>query len=77
MQKRIEKEAMNIVERFKVMLTPEQIADIGDEHFEELATLIEAGMGTILSDEAHKAAKMVEAVAHELRKEASLLGDDK
>lgn len=76
MQKRIEQEAVNIVERFKFMLTPEQIEQVGEEHFDELVTLIEAVMGTMLSDEAHKAAKMVEAVAHELRKEARLLGDD-
>lgn len=75
MQKRIEKEAAGVIERFKLMLDEPQISAVGEAHFEELETLIAAAIGAMISEEAHKAAKMVEEVAHELRKEASLVGE--
>ncbi len=73
MQQKILGEGKQVVARFKTMLSPEQQACIGDEHFEELETLVVAAIGTMVSEEAHKAAKQVEAVAHDLRKEANLV----
>jgi len=71
MEQHILNEGKQVVKRFKTMLTEQQIEALGDELFDELETLVTASVGSNVSAEAHKAAKMIESVAHELRKEAS------
>lgn len=71
MHEHYEKHAKEVVQRFERMLEDSQIEAIGEEHFDELETLIAAALGVVDSDAKHAAAKAAEALAHELRKDAS------
>jgi hypothetical protein len=62
--------AKDVVDRFKKMLTQEQIDTISNEHFDELETLLIAALGVVHSDAKHGAAKDIEALAHQVRLEA-------
>lgn len=62
--------AKEVTNHFKKMLSDEQLAMMEDELFDDLETLIEAALGVIDSQAKHAAAKSVEALAHQLRKEA-------
>lgn len=63
--------AKEVVQRFQRMLTPEQRDAIPDEHFDELEMLISAALGVVQSEQAHRAAKLLENYAHELRRQSS------
>lgn len=65
-----ETHAQEVVERFKRMLDADQQEAIGDEHFSELETLVSAALGVVDSNTKHAAAKQVETLAHDLRKDA-------
>ena len=62
--------AHQVVERFERMLSKEQVEGITDEHFEELEILISAALGVVYSELTHKAAKALEDMAKELRRQA-------
>ncbi len=67
--------AKEVVERFKIMVDDAIIAQIDQEHFDELETLIEAALGVVYSHAQHDFAKELEAVAHRLRKGSSKLNN--
>ena len=65
-----DKHAKEVVKEFKSILSDEALDAITDEQFSELETLVLASVEVVHSNMAHKAAKSVEALAHDLRKEA-------
>lgn len=69
-----EEHAKEVVDRFKRMLTEEQVGLVGSEHFSELETLITAALGVVDSQAIRHAAKEVEALAHTLRSESREVG---
>ncbi|MDG6773781.1 hypothetical protein QCB45_05515 [Thiomicrorhabdus sp. ZW0627] len=71
MNMKIEDHAANVVRRFKEMLSEEQIAVIGDEHFEELEVLIEAAIGSSEAKALLDAVVQVETLARSLAKHAA------
>ncbi|WP_044409442.1 hypothetical protein [Thiomicrospira microaerophila] len=73
---KIKGHAKEVVERFRSMLENEQLASIGDEHFSELETLIEAALGVVYSQAEHDFAKEIEALAHRIRKNSSAISKD-
>lgn len=68
MTMKIEDHAANVVTRFKEMLTEEQIAAVGDEHFDELSMLIEAAIGSTESKALLEAVEQVKQLANDLAK---------
>ncbi|MDG6777203.1 hypothetical protein QCB44_00640 [Thiomicrorhabdus sp. zzn3] len=66
MSMKIEEHATAVVKRFKEMLSDEQVALIGDEHFEELEVLIEAAIGSSEAKALSEAVKQVEDLAKSL-----------
>ncbi|UQB41704.1 hypothetical protein JX580_08485 [Thiomicrospira microaerophila] len=73
---KIKGHAKQVVERFKIMLDDGQTEAIGDEHFSELETLIEAALGVVYSQAEHDFAKELEELAHRLRKKSSSISKD-
>jgi predicted Co/Zn/Cd cation transporter (cation efflux family) len=71
MNMKIEDHAANVVKRFKEMLSEEQVAVIGDEHFEELEVLIEAAIGSSEAKALLDAVVQVETLARSLAKHAA------
>lgn len=63
--------AKDVVARFQRMLSQEQKDVIGEEHFEELEMLVSAALGVVHSEQSHRAAKLLEEYAHELRRQSS------
>lgn len=63
--------AQQVVTRFERMLSKEQVEGITQEHFEELEILITAALGVVYSEVAHQAAKSMEELAKNLRRQAS------
>ncbi|WP_027859348.1 hypothetical protein [Marinobacterium jannaschii] len=59
--------AQNVVSSFKARLSPEQVASVGEAHFDELSLLIESAISTAVLEEMEKAADKVESLAHGLR----------
>jgi len=68
---KIEKHATKVVERFKEMLTDEQVEMIGNEHFGELEMLIEAAIGSTEAEALLEAVAQVETLAKSIAKHAS------
>ena len=63
--------AQQVVTRFEKMLSEEQLEGITQEHFEELEILITAALGVVYSEVSHQAAKSLEELAKNLRRQAS------
>lgn len=70
-----EAHAGEVVNNFKKTLSDEQVEALGEDSLNDLLTLIEAALGVIDSQAKHAAAKTVEQLASELRKEAGRAGD--
>ncbi|MDR9498012.1 MAG: hypothetical protein RI556_02460 [Hydrogenovibrio sp.] len=65
-----DKHAKEVVKEFKSLLSDKALREITDEQFSELETLVLASVEVVHSNMAHKAAKSLESLAHDLRKEA-------
>lgn len=75
MSVQIKGHAAQVVRHFKAMLDDQQIANLSDEHFDELETLIEASLSVVYSQAQHDFAKELELLAHKLRKGSSHLSE--
>jgi len=71
MTMQIEKHAASVVQRFKEMLSDEQVASIGDEHFEELEVLVEAAIGSSEAKALLEAVEQVETLAKSIAQHAA------
>ena len=63
------KHAIEITERFRE-LVEESGASLGDNHYDELSLLIEAGIDTALVEILEKMADKIESLAHDVRSDA-------
>lgn len=63
--------SQQVVTRFERMLSKEQVEGITQEHFDELEILITAALGVVYAEVSHKAAKSLEELAKDLRRQAS------
>ncbi|WFE69021.1 hypothetical protein P8S54_01615 [Thiomicrospira sp. R3] len=70
---KIKGHAKQVVERFKIMLDEAQTDSVGEEHFSELETLIEAALGVVYSQAEYGYAKELEELAHRIRKKSSII----
>jgi predicted Co/Zn/Cd cation transporter (cation efflux family) len=70
MTQHYEAHAEKVVAGFKDILGDELVAALGDEHFAELAMLIESAIGTSVVTELERAADQVAELATKLRKHA-------
>jgi predicted Co/Zn/Cd cation transporter (cation efflux family) len=70
MTQHYEAHAEKVVAGFKDILGDELVATLGDEHFAELAMLIESAIGTSVVTELERAADQVAELATKLRKHA-------
>jgi hypothetical protein len=70
MTQHYEAHAEKVVAGFKQMLGDELAATLGDEHFEELAMMIESAISSSVLSELERAADQVAALAAQLRKHA-------
>lgn len=73
MTHRIEDHAAKVVVRFKEMLSDEQIAAVGEEHFQELEMLVEAAIGSGESQALSDAVKEVEDLAKSLTRHVATI----
>ncbi|MEA3405570.1 MAG: hypothetical protein U9R28_07520 [Pseudomonadota bacterium] len=71
MTMQIEKHAASVVQRFKEMLSDEQVEAIGAEHFDELEVLIEAAIGSSEAKVLLEAVDQVETLAKSLAQHVS------
>ncbi|WP_178862125.1 hypothetical protein [Thiomicrorhabdus cannonii] len=69
----IEDHAAKVVVRFKEMLSDEQVAMIGEEHFEELEMLIEAAIGSSEAKALLQAVHQVEELSKRLAKHVATI----
>ena len=70
----IEKHAAHVVTRFKEMLNEEQLAVIGEEHWQELEMLVEAAIGSSEAKALLEAVEQVETLAKNIAQHASSVG---
>ena len=56
-----------LVDRFRRMIGPDICSQIGEEHFEELALMIESAIDASLVDVLERSAEKVTLVAKEIR----------
>ncbi len=70
MSEHYENHANKVVAGFKTMLGDTLTAQVGEEHFGELALLIESAISSSILQELEKAADQVDSVADGLRKRA-------
>lgn len=70
MTEHYEHHAERVVAGFKDMLGEELVRAVGDQHFQELAMLIESAISSSVLDELERAADQVAAVATGLRRHA-------
>lgn len=63
------KHAIEITERFRE-LVEQSGASLGDNHYDELSLLIEAGIDTALVEILEKMADKIESLAHDVRNNA-------
>lgn len=68
--------ALDVVNRFKKMLEPDLIDTIGDEHFQELETLIAAALGVMDSKCRNEVAAQLEQALRQIKKDASNVDRD-
>lgn len=59
--------AQHVVSSFKERLPVALCNDIGDEHFDELALLIESAISAAVLEEMEKAADKIDKLAHDVR----------
>ncbi|MGB0204198.1 MAG: phosphatase [Neptuniibacter sp.] len=59
--------AQHVVDSFKTMLPEAMANDIGDEHFSELALLIESAISAAVLQEMEKTADKIDQLAHDVR----------
>lgn len=59
--------AQHVVDSFKGMLPEAMANDIGDEHFAELALLIESAISAAVLQEMEKTADKIDQLAHDVR----------
>ncbi|MBD3754380.1 MAG: hypothetical protein IE937_01920 [Gammaproteobacteria bacterium] len=69
----IEDHAAKVVARFKEMLSEEQLAAIGEEHFQELEMLIEAAIGSSEAKALLQAVHQVEELSRKLAKHVATI----
>jgi predicted Co/Zn/Cd cation transporter (cation efflux family) len=69
----IEDHAAKVVARFKEMLSEEQLAMIGEEHFQELEMLIEAAIGSSEAKALLQAVHQVEELSRKLAKHVATI----
>jgi predicted Co/Zn/Cd cation transporter (cation efflux family) len=70
MSRRYAKHATEVVERFKELLSPSGRSHVGENHFSELAMLIESAITTSVLEEMEQAADQIDKLAHDLRSHA-------
>ncbi|WP_415886150.1 phosphatase [Neptuniibacter sp. QD37_6] len=59
--------AQHVVDSFKARLPDAMNNDIGEEHFDELALLIESAISAAVLTEMEKAADKIDKLAHDVR----------
>lgn len=59
--------AQHVVDSFKTMLPEAMVNDVGDEHFAELALLIESAISAAVLQEMEKTADKIDQLAHDVR----------
>jgi len=59
--------AQHVVDSFKARLPDAMSNDIGEEHFAELALLIESAISAAVLQEMEKAADKIDKLAHDVR----------
>jgi len=59
--------AQHVVSSFKERLPTALCNDIGEEHFDELALLIESAISAAVLEEMEKAADKIDKLAHDVR----------
>lgn len=59
--------AANLVSSFRSRLPEELIAQIGEQHFDELALIAESAISSAVLEELEKAADRMDKLAHEIR----------
>lgn len=62
--------AERVVKSFKQKLTANEITSLGDEHFDQLALLIESAISAAVLDEVELAADKLHQLAESLKKHA-------
>lgn len=68
--------ALDVVNRFKKMLESDVIETIGDEHFQELETLIAAALGVVDSKCRNEVASQLEQTLRQIKKDAAHVDHD-
>jgi len=68
MNKMQSEHAIRVVNAFKAMLTEDARADVTEEHFGELALMIEAAIDASLVDQLNQASAIVQQAATEINK---------
>jgi hypothetical protein len=62
--------ARKVVDHFRQVLPPQACAEIGDEHFDELALMIESAIEAAVFDELTGCAARLEGIIAEWRRDA-------
>lgn len=72
----VSQHAYEVVNGFRISLSPEQKAMLGDEDYENLQILIEAAIAAHASKVLHDNAKLIEALAKQTRHLAASIEQD-